>query len=96
MKSVRTDAGKYYGARNGVEYEIVDEKAEYFYQAWKNSAPEKIAEVVLSNEELWETDLSLLPGFLQMVRATLLDMINFGVFETVKEVLTNNVSLNEA
>jgi len=61
-----------------------------------NSAPEKIADVVLSNEELWETDLSLLPGFLQMVRASLLDMINFGVFETVKEVLTNNVSLNEA
>jgi len=96
MKSVRTDAGKYYGVRNGVEYEIVDEKAEFFYQAWKNSAPEKIAEVVLSNEELWETDLSLLPGFLQMVRASLLDMMSFGVFATVKEVLTNNVSLNEA
>jgi tagaturonate reductase len=96
MKSVRGYAGKYYGERNGVEYEIIDEDAEFFHKTWNSCTPEKIARVVLSNTQLWEIDLSLLPGFLHAVQASLLDMIRYGVSETVKRVQTNYVSLNEA
>jgi len=34
MKAVKKDNGKYFGNRNGEFYEIKDDSAEYFCQAW--------------------------------------------------------------
>ena len=34
-ESDRKEGNKYFGERNGVEYEIKDDSAEYFYTAWR-------------------------------------------------------------
>ncbi len=62
--SVKTEEnGKYFGELNGKTYPVNDDQASYFY-AHKNSiSTETWIHTVLSNTELWGTDLTLLPGF---------------------------------
>jgi tagaturonate reductase len=83
MKSIKKEGNRYFGERNGIPYEIKDDSAEYFYNAWKNNSPDKLAEEVLHNEELWDTDLSKLPGFLQCVQEQLQEMTDTGVLKTI-------------
>ena len=41
--------------------------------------PDKLVEEVLQNEELWDTDLTKLPGFLQAVQEQLQELMTHGV-----------------
>lgn len=93
MKIIRKDGTKYFGERNEVEYEIKDDSAEYFYTAWNNN-PESdtLAETVMKDETLWETDLTKLPGFLSVVQEQLQDMIANGVLETIAQLETKKVT----
>jgi tagaturonate reductase len=93
MKVVRKDGNKYFGERNGVEYEIKDDSVDYFYNLWQSNNADKVLKEVMSNEELWETDLSRLPGFLQVVREQLCDMIDNGVLETVSAIGSKKVTV---
>jgi tagaturonate reductase len=93
MKVTRKDGNKYFGERNGVEYEIKDDSAEYFYNAWNNnSTPDAVAEAVMKDETLWETDLTKLPGFLSAVQEQLQDMIANGVLQTIAQLETKKVT----
>jgi tagaturonate reductase len=93
MKVTRKDGNKYFGERNGVEYEIKDDSAEYFYNAWNNNAtPDAVAEAVMKDEVLWETDLTKLPGFLAAVQEQLQDMIANGVLQTIAQLETKKVT----
>jgi tagaturonate reductase len=97
MKVNKKAGTKYYGERKGPdgyrdEYEIKDDAAEYFYKVWNNSnATEAVAEII-ANEELWEIDLTKLPGFLQAVQEQLKDMINNGVLATVEQLENKKVT----
>lgn len=93
MKITRREGSKYFGERKTIEYEIKDDAAAYFYEAWNNTIPDKLAEKVLSDENLWGTDLSLLPGFLQAVQELLRDMLAVGVLETVEQLTTRKVTV---
>lgn len=86
MKAVRTEGGRYFGERNGKEYEIKDDSAAYFYTAWQNNSADELAATVLSDTGLWDTDLSALPGFLAAVQQQLQAMIAQGVLETVTQL----------
>jgi tagaturonate reductase len=93
MKVIKKENGKYFGERNGAEYEIKDDSAEYFYNAWKNNTPDKLTTDVMSNEELWSTDLTALPGFLQAVQEQLHDMIANGVLQTISQLEAKKVTV---
>lgn len=93
MKATRKAGTKYYGELNGAEYEIKDDSADYFYNAWQNTTPDKLVEKVLQDEELWETDLSKLPGFLPLVQEQLNDCINNGALATIAELDTKRVTV---
>lgn len=86
MRSVRKSGEQYFGERDGVEYEIKDDSAGYFFNAWNNYKPEELVKIVLSDVALWETNLSDLPGFQKSVQEALLNMLSLGVFETVKKL----------
>ncbi|MGQ0738060.1 MAG: tagaturonate reductase [Bacteroidota bacterium] len=91
MKVTRKAGNKYYAERSGPdsyreEYEIKDDAAEYFYNIWSNSSADKVAAAVTGNEELWESDLAKLPGFLQAVQEQLQEMITKGVLSTVEQL----------
>ncbi len=86
LKVTRTQGGKYFGERNGVEYEIKDDSADYFHQTWKSNPADSIASIVMSNTQLWDTDLTLLPGFLKAVEQQLQKIMSQGVLKTIEEL----------
>jgi len=86
MKAVKKENGKYFGERSGELYEIKDESAEYFYQVHQDNSIDKVAEIVLQNEELWGTDLTKLPGFLQTVQEQLGEFVSAGVLNTIARI----------
>ncbi len=97
MKATRKDGKKYFGERKGPdgyrdEYEIKDDSAEYFYNAWNNNSAGKVVEEVMQNEELWDTDLTKLPGFMQTVKEQLQDMITNGVLQTISQLEAKKVT----
>jgi tagaturonate reductase len=94
MKVVKEENGKYYGERKGKPYPVNDDFAAFFYKAWQSidtGKEEKIQEFVkniLSDIELWETDLSNLQGFTQAVSQNLWAMLQQGVKAVVQKHLT--------
>src|SRR5688572_12712013 len=88
MKVVKKEHGKYFGDRNGELYEIKDESAEYFYQLNQNNRLDNVAEIVMQNEELWGTDLTKFPGFLQTVQEQLTEFMSAGVLNTIAGIET--------
>jgi tagaturonate reductase len=63
MHAVKEENGKYFGDSNGEAYPIQCDYASYFYEAWKDFDLKK----VLSNTDLWGTDLTKVPGFVEGV-----------------------------
>jgi tagaturonate reductase len=92
MRSFKKTGDKYFGERNGVAYEIKDDYAAYFFDAWNNFNVAELPKVILSDTELWDNDLTKLPGFLDAVQEALSDMLQFGVFETIKKLDLNKVT----
>lgn len=93
MKAMKKEGGKYFAERNGTPYEIQDDSAGYFYNAWINNTPDKLAEKVMQDEELWNTDLSKLPGFLHTVQEQLQDLITNGVLQTISQVGVKKITV---
>lgn len=92
MKSTRKDGSKFFGERNGVEYEIKDDSATYFHNLWLDKNADEVAYEVMSNEELWDTDLTKLPGLLQTVKELLQDFKANGVLQTISELQSKRVT----
>lgn len=103
MKATRKEGNKYYGNRNGPdpsipqdyqdEYQIKDDSAAYFYTTWNdNSNSDELAEIIMKEETLWETDLTKLPGFLSAVQEQLQHMTTNGVMQTIAQLITKKVT----
>ncbi|HET9747383.1 MAG TPA: tagaturonate reductase, partial [Chitinophagaceae bacterium] len=86
MKVVKKENDKYYGRRNGDFYEIKDESVDYFREVWSKNSPNKVAEIVMQNEELWGTDLTKLPGFLLTVQQQLSGFLLHGMLNTISGI----------
>lgn len=91
MKSIKSENGKYFGKRIDELYEIKDDSAEYFFRVWENNTPDKVAEIVMQNKELWGIDLTKLPGLLQTVREFLNEFISTGVLKAIAGIETKKV-----
>lgn len=92
MKVSRKEGSRYFGERNAAEYEIKDDSAEYFYNLWSQYNPAAVIATVLSNESLWETNLSNLPGFQQAVKEQLQEMMKHGVLQVVEQLESKKVT----
>ena len=62
------------------------------YKVWNNGNAIEAAAEIMANEELWEIDLTKLPGFLQAVQEQLQDMITNGVLATVEQLENKKVT----
>ncbi len=89
MRSTRQDGDKYYGEANGQEYLLQDEQAGYFAELWQRPAAEVVS-AALSNQELWGTDLTALPGFEASVARYLAQLQQEGAVATLATVLNKN------
>ena len=81
MKAIKTENGKYFGQRGEEIYQIQCDSAPYFYEVWQKQFPEEVVQAVLSNTELWGSDLTQLKGFNENVTTHLSNMIMIGVRE---------------
>lgn len=79
MKAVKNEGEKYYGVANGQSYYINDEKAAYYFDLWKKYDAAKLVGTVLRNVDMWDANLSKIPGFEQEVTEKLNIMINEGM-----------------
>jgi tagaturonate reductase len=80
------ESGNYYGKINGNAYLVQDEHARYFCETWRKNEFDDMAKAVLSNTELWEEDLSELPGFCFAVQKDMESIIKNGALNTISEI----------
>ncbi|MXV17572.1 tagaturonate reductase [Hufsiella ginkgonis] len=86
MKSEQENGDQYFGSANGREYRITDDQAAVLSQAWKHAGPGEIAAKVLSDRALWDTDLTLLPGFEASVTRKMLTMMTKGIISVLNDL----------
>jgi len=60
---ITNEDGEFTGNSNGKDYTVTDTNAARFIKAWKNAEATKTVDSILSDDYLWETDLTQLPGF---------------------------------
>jgi len=66
--------GSFSGSWNGRSYTIQDEHAAFFAEKWALVSGHGLVREILSNGELWGTDLTTLPGFEKQVTEDLLQL----------------------
>ncbi|MGZ3755771.1 MAG: tagaturonate reductase [Mucilaginibacter sp.] len=71
--------GSFKGNINGKDYTVTDSQAAYFCEVWKLGDVGTIVNTVLKNKDLWEADLTELPGFAEAVTAQLNEIEVSGV-----------------
>lgn len=88
MKPVKTENGKYYGARDGVTYLLQDDHAAIFAEYWEHlagtgeTAVTEMVTRICSDDRLWEKRLHDLPGFSATVAKILHRFLHQGVTQT--------------
>lgn len=66
-RPVKKEGNQYYGEWNGNIYPIADDQAEGFMKRWETLSVPELVQEVLSDTDLWDTDLTALPGFYESV-----------------------------
>ena len=49
MKATKKEGDRYFGQRDGIDYEIKDGSAEYFHELWRNNDSDQVVDKVLSD-----------------------------------------------
>jgi tagaturonate reductase len=93
MKSARAQDGQYYGEANGKPYLVNDELAPYYAGQWEE--PASLVNQIMSNKELWGTDLTKLPGFLSAVTEKLQRLMQEGAASVLQQILVSKENSNE-
>ena len=88
MKVERIQDNQYWGIVDGKEYLIKDDCASTLHSYWKMNNAASVAQQVLSDINLWGTDLTQLPGWLAAVQMQLENSIQYGVLHVVQMLLT--------
>lgn len=69
MQVSKQEGNAFYGEWKGKAYETKDDAAGYFLAQWSTGDDaDKVIDRVLSDLQLWETDLLRLPGFADRVK----------------------------
>jgi tagaturonate reductase len=78
MKSSRKEGNQYFGNHEGQEYVITDDEAAYFYDKAVNSESDYVISI-LSDQQLWKTDLNALEGFIAAVNENYNNILKNGM-----------------
>lgn len=93
MKGKQAADNRFEGVFNGVTYPIQDDQASYFAEKWDKAGDDtgKLADSVLSDRELWSTDLTKLPGFAAAVKNELESLQHKGAVETLRQAVLQKI-----
>lgn len=87
-----TDAnGNYTGTGSSGAYPIKDDKAQLFSELWEKHGAGHIVEAVCKTRELWDFDLSSIPGFIQQVNLKLQQLMEQGVRKTLAHSMNDTI-----
>lgn len=87
MKGVKKEGNIYYGKRVNEYYSINDDQAPYFFDLWNSGTSlNSLVMKVLSNIEIWGTDMSAFNSFARSVEEKLSSMITNGVRNTINKI----------
>ena len=86
MKPVEVSGGKYFGQANGKKYLINDDAAAYYYEAWQHNDINVLVEKVVSNQELWGSNLAGIPGFSTAIKNNLNLLLEQGAKKTIENI----------
>ncbi len=86
MKPTHEENGTFFGSNDGATYKITDDQSAFLADTWKLTELAEVVKAALSAEQLWETDLTLLPGFEAAVLKGLTAMSDNGVLSTLKNL----------
>jgi tagaturonate reductase len=92
MKCKPGPQGQYQGEVGGQKYTIQDETAPYFSRQWETGNMNTFVHDVLSNKDLWDTDLSVLNGFEEAVKENLQLLRSEGAAATLMHKQTKTVA----
>ncbi len=86
LRFMKTDKneGEYYGMINDRQYQIDDEWSDYYSALWSNNNASELVDKALSNQDIWNADLSELPGFAASVKHHLSMIESKGAKESIK------------
>lgn len=79
LRPSQLEDNRYFGDWEGITYEIKDEAAPFFYDLWRNTAVDSIAQKVLMNTDLWGVDLSQIKGLAEQVQTDLKQILSIGL-----------------
>lgn len=91
-RGIKLENGKLSGTRNGEMYPIQDDPhiLDFFADLWSSYGVSgdvnDLVYKVLSNQELWELDLTTLPNFLQSVTDNLNTILNYGIKKAIDNI----------
>jgi tagaturonate reductase len=77
----------------GGSHAVNDDKAGYYVKLWAENTPAEVVHRSLSDDSLWGTDLTQLPGFEAVVQVDLEDLIIKGATATLARATTKNLVL---
>jgi len=84
LRPVKEENGRYYGARGNEQYLITDDNAALFAGYWQevdtfsSATVARFVAQVCADSRFWESDLTRLPGFTELVTGHLLGMLQEG------------------
>ena len=87
MKAARKEGNRFFGIQDGIEYEIRDDAAALYYERWATGTPDQVVDAALADTGLWGTDLTVLPGFSDAVKASLATFMEEGVYRSLVKLL---------
>ncbi|WP_343306222.1 tagaturonate reductase [Chitinophaga niabensis] len=76
---VREKDGRYYGELNGQPYEVTDDMSAVFSKRWEELTPSELVFTTLADRSFWKHDLSLLPGWQDLVLQQLEEIMQQGM-----------------
>lgn len=94
-KPVEIIDGVYYGEIQNRKYKINDSDAGLLYSYWKNASAGAAVQKILSNESLWDIDLTSIPGFAASVEYFLLQFTTSGFKNAITRLLHEGEIQNE-
>jgi tagaturonate reductase len=87
MKIDKNAEGEYAGVINSIRYPVTDNQAHVFYEAWAKGNTAQVVKRILKDKTLWDTDLTLLPGFEDAVVSSLNRIEANGVMEMLAQAV---------
>ena len=85
MKVEKFDTA-YFGTSANKQYQIEDQYAEYYSGLWSTYTSNELVSIVLSNTELWGSDLTQLLGFELSVNSYLQKIENDGIVKAMRSL----------